>query len=263
MTTPRLSIRARLTLWYSIVVFAVLVVAGGGVLWLQARLGLARLDQELSAAGSTVAGVIRNEIDEGFSLEQGVHDMMSELDLGGVGFAVLTDARRIVAAKTSGTTRLPDEIIVTAGTTARTAADRGAGARLRAIEVSHRGQTFSVVVWTSLAALQGERRTLQVAMLLGIPLALLLAVLGGLSIGGRALQPLAQMAQQAESIGAHARDARLTAPNPRDELGTRAPSTVCWIVSPTRSGRSVPSWRTHRISCEPRYLSCVRRHKSL
>lgn len=218
----RLSIRARLTLWYSLVVFAVLVVTSVAVLWLQARLGLARVDQELTAAASTVAGVVRNEIDEGFSLDQSVRDMMGELDLASIGFAVLTDSRRLVAVKAAGAPRLPGAILESIDRTPATVAGGTFGARTQAIDVAYRGYTFSIVVWTSLAALQGERRTLQLAMLLGFPLALLCAVFGGMSIGRRSLQPLADMARQAESIGGLEPDARLAAPSPHDELGTLA-----------------------------------------
>ena len=218
----RLSIRARLTLWYSLVVFAVLIVASVAVLWLQARLGLARVDRELAAAAITVAGVVRNEIDEGLSLEQSVRDMIGELDLATIGFAVLTDAGRLEAVKPAGAPRLPDVILESIDSTPATVAGGTARVRTQAVGVSYRGHTFSIVVWTSLAALQGERRTLQLAMLLGIPLALVFAVLGGMSIGRRSLQPLADMARQAESIGGRARDARLAAPSPHDELGTLA-----------------------------------------
>lgn len=208
-------------MWYGIVVVAVLVSAGITVIWLQARLGLARIDRELATAASTVASVMRHEIGEGFTLDESAHTVMEQLDVG-VGVGVVTGDRRLVASTASGTPYLPNEIILTAGAAPTTTTAGDASTRIRALDVSHRGHTFTVVVWTSLSGLQAERRTLQLAMLLGIPLALLLAAVGGLSIARRSLQPLADMAGQAAAIGAHAPDARLAAPNPHDELGTLA-----------------------------------------
>lgn len=217
----RLSIRARLTLWYSVVVFVVLVAAGAAVLWLQAGLGLTRVDQTLAAATDTVAGVLRNELDEGLPFEQAAHDMMAELDLAAVGFAVLTDGR-VVAAKPAGRLQPPGDRLVEAPDAATVDVDAAERVRMRTARLSHRGHRFAIVVWTSMAPLQEERETLQFAMLLGIPLALLLAGLGGLGIGRRSLQPLADMAAQAEATGVQTADTRLIAPNPDDELGTLA-----------------------------------------
>ena len=64
----RLSIRARLTLWYSVVLFLVLIVAGLAVVTVHRRLGQARVDEELAGASETVRGVIHNEIDERLAL---------------------------------------------------------------------------------------------------------------------------------------------------------------------------------------------------
>lgn len=217
-----MSIRVRLTLWYSLVVFVVLVGAGGAVIWLQGRLGLARVDRHLAAAANTVAGVVRNEIDEGLSLQESVRDMIRELDLPGLGMAVRSGDRRLLGFKPAGALHLSGAILESADTAPDTVLEGTTDARLRATDFSYRDHAFTVVVWTPLTALRDERRTLQTAMLLGIPLALLFAVGAGLSIARRSLQPLADMARQAESMRGWAPDARLSAPSPHDELGTLA-----------------------------------------
>lgn len=220
----RLSIRARLTLWYSVVVLMVLLASGASVSWLQTELGLRRVDRSLAAAADTVIGVVRNELDEGLTFEQSVRDMLGELDLAGVGFAVLNDSRQVVGVKASGKTRPRDDHLVSAAAPMTVDGDGDNDVRIRAGGASHRGHSFSVVVWTAMAPLYDERRTLQLAMLLGIPLAVVLAVVGGLSIGRRSLQPLADMAAQAETTSVHAPDSRLMPPNPDDELGILARS---------------------------------------
>lgn len=59
-------------------------------------------------------------------------------------------------------------------------------------------------------------------LLLGLPLALLIAGLGGYALARRALSPIDEMARQAEQISAEHLDERLPAENPDDELGQLA-----------------------------------------
>ena len=56
-------------------------------------------------------------------------------------------------------------------------------------------------------------------LLLGLPVALLLAAIGGYSLARRALQPIDRMAHQAEAITAERLKERLPIENPHDELG--------------------------------------------
>lgn len=222
MIGPGLSIRTRLTLWYSLIVFISLIGAGLSILWLQARLGLARMDEELTAATVAAAGVLRTELNEGLSLEQGVRDLLEELNLSDEGFAVVTTSGSVLGSTMARGPGIATAAIATAGAMPSTVAGGSAGARIRAADFVHHGVRVRIVAWKSLAPLQAERRTLQRAMLLGIPLAVLLAGIGGLSIGRRSLQPLAEMAAQSTHIGSRNLDARLSTPNPLDELGTLA-----------------------------------------
>ncbi len=218
--SARLSIRARLSLWCGLMVLLALVGAGVLVLWLQARLGLARVDQELEAATVTVAGVLRNELDEGLNLADSVRDMMAELSLTGAGFAVVTAEGAVLGTKVANNPPVPDAVIQSARATPTTVAAAPVDTRMRAESLEYLGHNLRVVTWKSLAPLQAERITLERAMLLGIPLAVLFAIAGGLSISRRALRPLGEMASQAEAIGSHNLHARLSIANPRDELGT-------------------------------------------
>ena len=71
-----LSIRARLTLYYSLVVVTVLVVGASAVAVVQERLALERLDGELQRLMLTLEGVMRTEFGEGLDL-QGAADEAS------------------------------------------------------------------------------------------------------------------------------------------------------------------------------------------
>ena len=54
-----LSLRARLTLWYTFALLVVLSLFGADVLWQQGRIGLRRVDRELDALATTLANVMQ------------------------------------------------------------------------------------------------------------------------------------------------------------------------------------------------------------
>lgn len=217
-----LSIRTRLTLWYSLIVFVSLIGAGLAILWLQGRLGLARIDGELTTATVAAAGVLRTELNEGLSLEQGVQDLIEELNLSDEGFSVVTASGSVLGSKKARGPGIATAAIASAGATPITVAAGASGVRIRAADFVHQEVKVRIVAWKSLAPLQAERRTLERAMLVGVPLAVLLSVVGGLGIGRRSLEPLAEMAVQSSRIGSRNLDVRLSTANPFDELGTLA-----------------------------------------
>ena len=63
----RLSIRSRLTLWYTAVVVAILLTGGIVGSLAQARLALQGLDDDLTRTMATLVGVMHTEIGEGLS----------------------------------------------------------------------------------------------------------------------------------------------------------------------------------------------------
>ena len=71
----------------------------------------------------------------------------------------------------------------------------------------------------------GLRRTLREILIglgLGLPLAVLLAALGGYGMAGRMLKPISAMAGHARQITSESLSQRLPIPNPHDELGQLA-----------------------------------------
>ena len=65
----KLSIRARLTLWYCSIVVVVLVTGGVVGAIVQLELAMLRLDDDLVRSMATLQGVMRTEFGEGLSLE--------------------------------------------------------------------------------------------------------------------------------------------------------------------------------------------------
>jgi heavy metal sensor kinase len=205
-----------------VVLLLVLVVAGLAVVTVHRRLGQARVDEELASAFETVRGVIHNEIDERLTLPQAAEDMLEELNLPGVGVAVISTSGEILASTASRPPRLSDAAIKAARQAPDFAGDGAERMRRQALPDHHRDYSYTLAVWTSMQGLARESATLQQAIWIGVPIALILAGLGGSAIARHSLRPLADMATQADSIDCGLNDAQLVVRNPDDELGSLA-----------------------------------------
>ena len=75
----RLSIRARLTLWYCSIVVLVLVTGGVVGAFVQFELAMVRLDEDLARSMATLQGVMRTEFGEGLSLEDSAQEASIEV----------------------------------------------------------------------------------------------------------------------------------------------------------------------------------------
>ncbi|HVC20310.1 MAG TPA: ATP-binding protein [Vicinamibacterales bacterium] len=218
-----LSISARLTLWYTIVLAVVLGTAGAAVYVAQGHLDRRRLSEDLRSAADTVAVSVNAEIDEGDSLDGAVADQLRELVLPGRAFALYDAAGHLRGARWEGLS--PDAI---------GPLDLETPERMRTVVVghqrwrilqqfhTHKGIAYRLVVAQPLASLAHQREELRGGLLLVIPFALLLAALGGWWLARQTLRPLSAMAAQARDISEHALGSRLHVANPRDELGTFA-----------------------------------------
>ncbi len=90
----RLSIRARLTLWYCSIVVVVLVTGGVVGAIVQLELAMRRLDDDLVRSMATLQGVMRTEFGEGLSLEDSAEEASIE---------VVVPDRTMVLARADGT----------------------------------------------------------------------------------------------------------------------------------------------------------------
>jgi heavy metal sensor kinase len=91
-------------------------------------------------------------------------------------------------------------------------------ARLLARPAHARGHTFVVVVAASLDDRNESLRNLRTILLIGGPVALLLASLAGYAVSGTALRPVEAMRRRAAEISAAEPDQRLPLPDANDEL---------------------------------------------
>ena len=215
-----LSIHGRLTLWYGLVLLAVLVAAGSSIVVLHYRLGLADIDRELGNRAATVIAALEQELEEGESLEETVEEL-EDLTLPGTGVAVASAEGALLAVHGLGPTDPSADDLVTPKSAVTLELSQGR-IRLHPGDLSSAGQDLHVVVWMSLAGFERERAMLLRALLLGVPLAILVAVAGGWSISRHALRPLGDMVGQTQAISDRQADVRLHTPNAEDELGVLA-----------------------------------------
>lgn len=216
-----LSIRSRLTLWYTAVVVAILLTGGTVGALAQARLAIQGVDDDLVRTMATLVGVMHTEIEEGLSLEASADEASREVVAPGHGLALLrADGTQLEAWGD------PPDAHVIAGDASTGLSTRagGAGTRVLVRDVHDGGQQFRAVVAVPLDALAAQHAAMVRALSLGGLLALLTAVIGGWLIGRTTLQPLSDMAAQASRIDGREPSGRLSTPNPDDELGVLAAS---------------------------------------
>jgi two-component system, OmpR family, sensor kinase len=197
---PTLSLRARLTLWYTVALVAALCLFAGYVLWGQARLGTRRLDRELDGMSATVANVIRDGLSEHDAPAAAADEARRTVALTGSAILVL-DANGSPLAGSPRDLPLAGPLPTADDGPRAWTADTPTGAwRVHAQPERFDDTTLVLVVASSLVDVQRERHEVLEAMEAAIPLVLLLAGGGGFWLASVGLRPIAAMAQRAVRI---------------------------------------------------------------
>jgi len=219
----RLSIRTRLTVWYSTIVVAILV-TGAVVGWFaQSRLALQRLDDDLVRSMATLQGVMRTEFNEGMTLESSAEEASTE---------VVVPDQTMVLTRPDGSLLdvwgLPLDhaalSMLGGNGEAVTIASRAGALRVLRRQVDYEGHRYNAAVIAALAPMRAQNAEMLRAMSAGIVIALIVAAAGGWLIGRQTLKPLTRMAEQARQINEQDPKDRLAAPPVDDELGRLAAS---------------------------------------
>jgi len=213
-----LTIRARLAISYGLVIAAVLAVVTFAVGAVHERLGMARVDADLTRAMRSVAGVVDSEVDERFDLAIGAHEALVELELPGIGVLVLDRSGGVLATRASGAPAVGAARLAAAQLDAPPRTLEPERVRTAASTWRHGPDAYSVVTWTSLGGLDRDHATVMNTVRIAIPFAALAALTGGWLIVWRALRPLSVMAAHADAIDRQHLEARLPLPAPPDEL---------------------------------------------
>jgi two-component system, OmpR family, sensor kinase len=228
-----LSLRSRLTLWYTLALFVVLCLFGTEVLWVHGRLGAQRLDRDLDDIVGTLANVLDAELAENdppaFAAEEATAQVAAPASRAwAIGrqprvraAAVLDEDGDVLGAQWNGLKI--ERPLASAGTqrTLWTAQTPTGSWRVRSEPRVIAARRFVLVAAEPLRELTYERSEIEEAMAIGIPIALLLAAAGGSWLAALGLQPIARMARQAVRISAAGVE-DLGESNRSDELGQLA-----------------------------------------
>jgi heavy metal sensor kinase len=193
-----LSLRNRLTLWYTLSLLVVLCLFGANVLWQQRRIGIRRVDRELEALTATLINVMQDELNEQDELGLAATEATTTVTAPRRALAILEENGRVLGASWSGLD--PGDRSALGETGVRTI-DTAAGAWRIHVSPHRFGEHALVLVAASpVSDMLREQREAEEAMLVGIPIALLLAGAGGLWLASIGLRPITSMARQAAKI---------------------------------------------------------------
>jgi signal transduction histidine kinase len=215
----RVSLRIRLTLVFASAMAVVLATTG---LLLYDRLGASldrTLDQSLHARVADVAALVTQA-------DTGLRDSRPGSYGGpGNGFAQVLDARGQIFDQTPGLPRAPllttSQLSLARRGTLLIAHARSAGdeVRLLASPISAQGQRLVIVVGAPLGLRDEALSELRNELLIGGPIALLVASLIGYLVAAGALRPVERMRVRANAISDQQLAERLPVPRTRDEIG--------------------------------------------
>lgn len=214
-----LSLRSRLTAWYSVLLVLTVAVFSVAVLWLHWRLLLEQFDESLKSIAATANNVIAEEIGEVDDLSLAATEMASIVRpsdyvvqvFGPSGSSVRPYAQPLPLPADAGESGFKKS------TRTRTGAD-GRPWRVTVRPGVVAGKPYLLAVGAPLDEILEEWRTLFKACLIGIPIVLLFSVIGGWLLGRHGLRPLTAMAAEAQAITANTLDTRLTIPPAGEEL---------------------------------------------
>lgn len=237
------SVRARLALWHTATLAALLVVFAAASYLFVAHATRERMDQYLVETATAFGAELQAERADEPTNQRAVTEAVREFhfrDLQIVVYdssltRVIADgaqrgdadsalggrrhARRVVdagqLAESLRHARDPHRTLVTVGSASR-------AFRAYAEPVRLDGEPFMVAVVESLRGQQETMAELRMAYLIAIPLALILAGTGGYALARRSLAPVVAMSERAARMGAANPHERLPVVNSRDELGQLA-----------------------------------------
>ncbi len=220
-----LSIRARLTLWYSAVLLVVLSAWGFGVYAFQVTSAFDRFDADLERSAQIVAATIAQELEEEDELQLSdiVAEELDELDVPGRSVIVFDGISAVVGArwKELDPAHAPELARSSESVFTLDTSEYG-GWRVFVLASLHADTVYRVMVAEPLTPITTDLANLRRILAGGIPLALLLAAAGGWSIARRGLTPLTRLTAEIQQMTGDGPELRLTVPETSDELTTLA-----------------------------------------
>ena len=213
------SIRARLTGWYALVLTVMLIVYATGVFVAVRHEFLEQLDSQLHDDFETAEGLL-TWMPDGRVAWVGDRQIDPDDDEVRIVYEVWSSSGEQIHR--SGTSaQLPPIVRGAAGVRYRYDTVAASGERWRTLTATTTIGGHAVVLRASRSEerLRGQLREVLVVLVLGLPLVVVLAGVGGFILARRALAPIDRLASDAQRITAERLHERLTAPNQTDEIG--------------------------------------------
>jgi signal transduction histidine kinase len=189
------SLRLRLTAWYTFALLVVLCLGAVVVLREQRSIGLRRIDGELEALTSTLASVVGDELREMPEAGAAAQEARNTVATPGRAIAILDAAGRPLAARWD---RLDLGGALPAADSAVhvwTAESPGNSWRVHASTKTFDQGTFVLLVAAPLADVEREQRGVLDSILVAIPLLLVVAAVGGFYLASVGLRPITEALQ--------------------------------------------------------------------
>ncbi|HLZ13408.1 MAG TPA: heavy metal sensor histidine kinase [Candidatus Acidoferrum sp.] len=231
------SVRIRLTLWHAGAVACVLLILASGTYLLLRRNSIRRVDSSLTDVASSFLATVQAELRDAHGSEtfrDCVEAAIQEHSYRETTFSIFDAQGKLILASPVSPPLLESEAS-RYDALRQQATSNAAPARLfRTLKASGHlyrgysrafsaeGTTYTLVTLQSLHGEQEFLEALEQTYSVAIPLAVLLAALGGYFLARRSLSPVVVMSNQAERIGANNMQDRLAVRNTRDELGQLA-----------------------------------------
>jgi signal transduction histidine kinase len=216
-----LSLRMRLTLWYTLAIFVILTVFGAGLWWTEGRLGIRRADRELDGLSHTLANLVGEELREGDDLRTAIKEVLDMMVLSNNAVVVLDSTGAPITPDSNGLAADAPLPRPEAGGAWNVSAAGNSTWRVHADSYRFGAAAFTLLAGNNLADIRRAQQEVLEAMQIAIPLALLLAGGGGFWLASVGLRPIAEMAAQAARIAPTSVE-DLGHGERRDELGQLA-----------------------------------------
>jgi heavy metal sensor kinase len=223
------SVRVRITLWYTLVLGASIVGFSFVVYAAISHTVYSRLDRSLINMAATAAHLFESEIGENRGdVRAAAQETLSELKLGDVKLAVLQNGNVLVSDYPEGrASEIAAGAFLEARDTQTPALTNiggfgGDGARVAIVRLKSVDSEYFVALAQPLEETARSFEELARVFYLAVPVALVVAGIGGLFLARKSLAPVDRMTEQAMRISAQNLHDRLEVGYPADELGRLA-----------------------------------------
>ena len=211
-----MSVRARLTAWYSFAVLLLLVAYALAASALLRHRLYGALDDRLVEDREISEQLLQRDAGGRIVLKAAAHAGENPL---GFDLVVQSTAGDVLLVYPEGQPPWWAPSVSASSRGTRTIADGEQARRVRSDEEAVDGERLVLHIARSESELRGQLRELMLVLLLLLPPGLAIAAAGGLFLARKALLPIARMGEQARRISAERLGERMPIANARDEIG--------------------------------------------